>query len=107
MDFIKLSKEEIMQLIIKAATINEETIALDTLTDEGMFCCGNPHRREIMLVDKAFWQVIEVLQPIVTFNPNWGNNIGKVITQAFFEVDIFGKKYKVFCLIKERKEATA
>ena len=94
------AKEEMVMLIMQRAMIIEEFIELRRKSNGDLFVFGVDDEREFQLQNAGFDKAVEVLQPIVNYDPNWGMNTtsNKKIMCKFFWMECFGSQYKIFTL---------
>ena len=82
---------------IRAGMI-EDSIRLYKESD-GLFCIGNDTEREIHISSTRWNEVVDAMQPVVTYDPNWDERFPKIM--AYFYVELSGNKYKVFTLLNK------
>lgn len=97
MEIKELKKAEIMALLTEYVLNIRRDMELFEKCPK-MFV-GLQTGKEIFLTEKGFDKAVEILQPVVTFDPNWGTtDTLKNRMEAYFFFEIMGEKYKVFCL---------
>ena len=95
-DIKELTKERIDALFTEYVLHIKQAAVLEQKCE--MFV-GLNVENVIFMREKAFDKVVEILQPVVTYDPNWGNtDITANSMEAYFFYEIAGEKYKVFCL---------
>ena len=94
-----MTSDECRDYLLRRAAITEDLIRLQENTG-GMFI--EVPDREIHMAPNAWPKVIDAMQPVVTYNPNWQCSRGGR-TEAYFVTELFGRIYKVFTLL-ERKD---
>lgn len=91
-----MTKEELFNYLREVEFYFRSLRRVDKETD--MFCFGLVHSNEIHLNSSKFYQIVDILQPTVTFNPNWDNRHPHRL-EAYFYVELNGYKYKLFALL--------
>lgn len=90
-----MSKEKMKGILEKIAQAQENVIDVYKETN-GLFC-GYSDSYKIHISQDRWDEVINAIQPVVTYNPNWDKRFNNV--EAYFYMDLCGKKYKVFALL--------
>lgn len=90
-----MSKEEIKREFELRAAVIENSNMVDDLAK---ILIKDKKEREIHVASWRWNEVINELQPIVIYNPNWSKNFSTTI-ESYFYMEIFGRKYKVFALL--------
>ena len=97
----EITNEELRGLFVLRAALTEDAIRLNADSDR-LFILDE--YREIHMRPKTFFKVVERLQPVVTFNPNWGTENTHETSEAYFMLDLFAQQYKVFCIYNPEDE---
>lgn len=92
-----MTKEKAIEFLTRRAVQIEDAMRLDE--ESGGIFCGIPTQGEIQIY-KHFEELINLLQPVVTYDPNWRCSSGKH-TEASFTIELNGKKYKIFTLLNQ------
>lgn len=95
-----MTREECRDYLIRRAAITEDLIRLQE--NAGRMFIEVP-AREIHISSCAWAKVIDAMQPVVTYNPNWQCPTSRR-TEAYFTTELFGKIYKVFTLLERKEE---
>ena len=90
-----MSKEKLISMLERIAEIHEKSNELYE-ESEGLFC-GRYENCEIHIAKDRWDEVVNTIQPVVTYNPNWDARYVKI--EAYFYLDLCGKKYKLFALL--------
>lgn len=91
-----MSKEEMKGILEEIAQAEENICQLYEKTD-GLFCNYSDGCR-IHISENRWNDVINAIQPVVTYNPNWDKRFNLI--RAYFYMDLCGKKYEVFTLLE-------
>lgn len=97
---IEQRKREMRDVLVLRAAMIEDSIRFDNEFD---FFCGLDTQREIHISSSKFSRVVEWMQAVVTYNPNW-KCVSSTAVEAYFYTELFGKKYKVFALLDSKEE---
>lgn len=90
-----MSKEEMKGILEEIAQAQENICQLYVKTD-GLFC-NYTDGCKIHIANDRWDEVVNVIQPVVTYNPNWDERYAEI--EAYFYLDLCGKKYKLFTLL--------
>lgn len=93
-----MRKDIALKYLTTAATIEELGGKLDE--EAGRIFCGLGRTNDIHLTEKGFRDISEALQATITFDPNWSPYHPDTL-EGHFTVEIFGKKWYVFALMKK------
>ncbi|MBO7126765.1 hypothetical protein J6W78_04385 [bacterium] len=94
---------------IKALESRARLILEERKLDErcGEIFCGISSEDEIHISgrERAFLKITEAIQPVVVYNPNFGKKLGgRDLTEAYFYIDIYARRWKVFALLDPAKK---
>lgn len=90
-------KNKLRDYLVRIAALQEE---LNRVSGECDFYCSGFSKREIHITSSRFFHLINALELTVVFNPNWSENHPNFL-EAYSYMELSGKKYKIFCLMKK------
>ena len=93
----EIEKNRIRDILVRIAACQDELLYLDAKSN---FYVTGVTRNEIHLYDKNFLEVADKLGAVITFNPNWCERYPNTL-EAYFYMELNGKKYKLFSLMKK------
>lgn len=93
----EIEKNKLRDYLVRIAALQEELIRVSGEID---FYCPGFSKGEIHITSSRFFHLINVLELTVVFNPNWSENHPHLL-EAYSYVELSGKKYKIFCLMKK------
>lgn len=96
----KMTKEELIECLTKKAELMDAERALDEKTDY-MFCRVND-KDEIHISEDSMKEIIETLQPVVTYDPNWCERYPEDM-EVSFHLPLLGRDFRIFSLYTIRR----
>lgn len=96
MDLFSLNEEQIYSLLVRRAGVREDLMRLFRDTDDDFFMGSSREEATIFLQDDALCYIADKLEKRVEYE--YCERINS--TYAFFFMELFGKEYKIFCLLE-------
>ena len=96
MDLFSLNEEQIISLLVRRAGIREDLMRLFRDTEDSFFMGYSREDAEIYLQDDALCYIADKLGKRVEYE--YSERINS--TYAFFFMELYGKEYKIFCLLE-------
>ena len=91
-----MTKEELIDALREIEFHYRSLRRIRKETTHDMFCFGILD--EIQIFPDRFNEVVSILQPTVTYNPNWSKNYPETM-EAYFYMELNDHKYKLFALL--------
>ena len=92
-----MTKEELIE-ILREIEFHHRSLRRILRDTNCLFCFGIID--QIHIDSDRFNEVVSILQPTVTYNPNWSENYPDT-TEAYFYMDLNDHKYKLFALFEK------
>lgn len=94
-------KEEMIRVLTEYATLKMGLQELDKYS--GCIFSSVYEDAEIQVTNRGFEKMIESIQPITHYNPNWTDRYEDII-EGYFHITLLGKQWKVFTLMDKEVE---
>ena len=95
-----MTKEELIE-ILREIEFHHRSLRRIHRDTNLLFCFGIID--EIHIDSSRFNEVVSILQPNVTYNPNWSKNYPNV-TEAYFYMNLNDHETKIYALFEKENE---
>ena len=99
MNIFDLNEEQIYSLLVRRAGIREDMMRLLRDTQDSFFMGNSREEAKIFLQDDALCYIADILGQHIEYE--YCESINS--TYAFFFMELFGKEYKIYCLLEGDK----